>query len=92
VPHSLQRPGGGDGVSGGLAANIEPLASAGVGAGIDALFFEVHDDPSQARSDAQNALGLDLVEPLLRRLVAIDDIVKRAERQTRAALAASIPA
>jgi 2-dehydro-3-deoxyphosphooctonate aldolase (KDO 8-P synthase) len=92
VTHSLQRPGGGDGVSGGLAAYIEPLASAGVGAGVDALFFEVHDDPSQARSDAQNALRLDLVEPLLRRLVAIDDIVKRAERQTRAALAASIPA
>lgn len=92
VTHSLQRPGGGDGVSGGLAAYIEPLASAGVGAGVDALFFEVHDDPPQARSDAQNALRLDQVEPLLRRLVAIDDIVKRAERQTRAPLAASTPA
>jgi 2-dehydro-3-deoxyphosphooctonate aldolase (KDO 8-P synthase) len=77
VTHSLQLPGGGDGVSAGLAQYIEPLASAGVAAGVDGVFLEVHEDPSRARSDAQNALRLDLLEPLLRRLMALDSIVKR---------------
>jgi len=52
------------------------LASAGVAAGVDGIFLEVHEEPSRAKSDAQNALRLDLLEPLLRRLLAIDAIVK----------------
>jgi 2-dehydro-3-deoxyphosphooctonate aldolase (KDO 8-P synthase) len=80
VTHSLQLPGGGDGVTAGLAQYIEPLASAGVAAGVDGVFLEVHEEPSRARSDAQNALRLDRLESLLRRLVAIDAIVKTAER------------
>ena len=79
VTHSLQLPGAGDGVTAGLAQYIEPLASAGVAAGVDGVFLEVHDDPSRARSDAQNALRLDLLEPLLTRLMALDAIVKRAD-------------
>ena len=79
VTHSLQLPGAGDGVSAGLAQYIEPLASAGVAAGVDGVFLEVHDDPSRARSDAQNALRLEFLEPLLRRLSAIDAIVKAPE-------------
>jgi 2-dehydro-3-deoxyphosphooctonate aldolase (KDO 8-P synthase) len=79
VTHSLQLPGAGDGVTAGLAQYIEPLASAGVAAGVDGVFLEVHEDPSRAKSDAQNALRLDRVEPLLRRLMAIDRIVKAAE-------------
>jgi 2-dehydro-3-deoxyphosphooctonate aldolase (KDO 8-P synthase) len=76
ITHSLQLPGGGDGVTAGLAEYIEPLGSAGVAAGVDGVFLEVHEDPSRARSDAQNALRLDKLEPLLRRLTAIDAIVK----------------
>jgi 2-dehydro-3-deoxyphosphooctonate aldolase (KDO 8-P synthase) len=76
VTHSLQLPGGGDGMSAGLAQYIEPLAAAGVGAGIDGVFLEVHEEPSRARSDAQNALRLDRLEPLLRRLQALDAVVK----------------
>jgi 2-dehydro-3-deoxyphosphooctonate aldolase (KDO 8-P synthase) len=83
VTHSLQLPGAGDGVTAGLAQYIEPLASAGVAAGVDGLFLEVHADPAHARSDAQNALRLDLVEPLLTRLMALDEIVKRAEVRSR---------
>jgi len=83
VTHSLQLPGGGDGVTAGLAQYIEPLASAGVAAGVDGVFLEVHEEPSRAKSDAQNALRLDLLEPLLRRLSAIDAIVKRAERERK---------
>jgi 2-dehydro-3-deoxyphosphooctonate aldolase (KDO 8-P synthase) len=76
VTHSLQLPGGGDGVTAGLSQYITPLASAGVAAGVDGIFLEVHEEPSRAKSDAQNALRLDLLEPLLRRLMAIDAIVK----------------
>jgi 2-dehydro-3-deoxyphosphooctonate aldolase (KDO 8-P synthase) len=79
VTHSLQLPGGGNGVTAGQAEFIEPLASAGVASGVDGVFLEVHDDPSRARSDAQNALRFDLLEPLLDRLTAIDGIVKKAE-------------
>jgi 2-dehydro-3-deoxyphosphooctonate aldolase (KDO 8-P synthase) len=78
VTHSLQLPGGGDGVTAGLAQYIEPMASAGVAAGVDGVFLEVHDDPAHAKSDAQNALRLDRLEPLLRRLMALDAITKGA--------------
>jgi len=74
VTHSLQLPGGGDGVTGGLAEYIAPMARAGVAAGVDGVFLEVHEDPTKAKSDAQNALKLDLLEPLLRQLVAIHTI------------------
>jgi 2-dehydro-3-deoxyphosphooctonate aldolase (KDO 8-P synthase) len=77
VTHSLQLPGGGDGVTAGQAEFIEPLASAGVAAGVDGVFLEVHEHPVRAKSDAQNALRLDLLEPLLRRLQAIDAIAKQ---------------
>jgi 2-dehydro-3-deoxyphosphooctonate aldolase (KDO 8-P synthase) len=76
VTHSLQLPGGGDGVTAGQAEYIEPLGSAGVAAGVDGIFLEVHDDPPRAKSDAQNAMRMDRLEPLLRRLMAIDGIVK----------------
>jgi 2-dehydro-3-deoxyphosphooctonate aldolase (KDO 8-P synthase) len=78
VTHSLQLPGAGDGVTAGLAEFIEPMAQAGVAAGVDGVFMEVHEEPSRARSDAANALRLDRVEPLLRRLVALDKIVRHA--------------
>ncbi len=79
VTHSLQLPGGGHDVTTGLAQYIEPLASAGVAAGVDGVFLEVHENPAAAKSDAQNALRLDRLEPLLRRLMAIDAIAKAAE-------------
>lgn len=75
VTHSLQLPGAGDGVTAGQAEFIEPMASAGVAAGVDGVFMEVHEEPARARSDAQNALRLDLLEPLLHRLVRIHAIV-----------------
>ena len=77
VTHSVQSPGGGDGASDGRPEFIEPLATAGVAAGIDGLFLEVHDDPARARSDGANALPLDRLEPLLRRVVAIAGASRR---------------
>ena len=79
VTHSLQLPGGGDGVTAGQAEYIVPLASAGVAAGVDGVFLEVHEEPARAKSDAQNALRLVALEPLLQRLIAIDAITKQAE-------------
>lgn len=76
VTHSLQLPGGGDGVTAGLAEYIVPLASAGVAAGVDGVFLEVHENPTQAKSDAQNALALDALEPLLTRLLKIHEVVR----------------
>src|SRR6202008_4952554 len=72
VTHSLQLPGAGDGVTAGLAQYIEPLASAGVAAGVDAVFMEVHEEPARAKSDAANALRLDALEGLILKLVRID--------------------
>jgi 2-dehydro-3-deoxyphosphooctonate aldolase (KDO 8-P synthase) len=72
--HSLQLPGAGDGVTAGQAEYIEPLAAAAVAAGVDGLFIEVHDNPSAAKSDGQNALPLERVEPLLRHLMRLDSV------------------
>ena len=46
VTHSLQLPGAGDGVTAGQAEFIEPMASAGVAAGVDGVFMEVHEEPA----------------------------------------------
>ena len=78
VTHSLQLPGAGNGVTAGLAQYIEPLASAGVAAGVDMIFMEVHAEPSRAKSDAANALRLDRLEPLILKLKRIDAAVREA--------------
>jgi 2-dehydro-3-deoxyphosphooctonate aldolase (KDO 8-P synthase) len=78
VTHSLQLPGAGNGVTAGQAEFIQPLASAGVAAGVDGIFMEVHERPEQAKSDAQNALRLSLLEGLLARLVRIHAIAHEA--------------
>ena len=76
VTHSLQLPGAGNGVTAGLSQYIEPLASAGVGAGVDGVFLEVHDNPAQAKSDGPNALPLDRLPALLDHLVRVNAVVK----------------
>jgi len=88
VTHSLQLPGAGNGVTAGLAQYIEPLASAGVAAGVDMVFMEVHAEPSQAKSDAANALRLDRLEPLILKLKRIDEAAREtAETASGAARA-----
>ena len=74
--HSVQLPSGGGAASGGQPQFIEPLARAAVAVGIDGLFVEVHDAPERALSDGANALRLDLLQELLRRLRALDGLVK----------------
>ena len=72
VTHSLQLPGAGDGVTAGQAEYIGTLAPAGVAAGVDGVFLEIHEDPARAKSDAQNALALDRLDGLLLLLTRID--------------------
>jgi len=71
VTHSLQLPGGQGQSSGGQPQFIPHLARAGVAAGVDGLFMEVHDNPSKALSDGPNALDLALLKPLLQQLVKL---------------------
>jgi 2-dehydro-3-deoxyphosphooctonate aldolase (KDO 8-P synthase) len=74
--HSLQLPGGLGKASGGERKYIPPLARAGVAAGVDALFMEVHEDPDRALSDGPNSLALKDFEALLRTVKEIDAILK----------------
>jgi 2-dehydro-3-deoxyphosphooctonate aldolase (KDO 8-P synthase) len=83
VTHSLQLPGAGDGVTGGLAEFIEPLACAAVAAGVDAVFMEVHEEPARAKSDAANALRLDALEPLMRKLTRIHEVASQPVETVR---------
>ena len=69
--HSVQQPSAANGVSGGQPEFIPLLARAAVGAGVDGIFLEVHDDPAHAKSDGANALDLKLLKPLLEKLLAI---------------------
>ncbi len=83
VTHSLQLPGGGNGVTAGQAQFIEPLARSGVAAGVDGVFLEVHENPAKAKSDAENALPLERLAPLLESLSQINALVKARSAVTR---------
>jgi 2-dehydro-3-deoxyphosphooctonate aldolase (KDO 8-P synthase) len=78
VTHSLQLPGGQGTASGGQSEFIEYLARAGVAAGVDGLFMEVHENPSKALSDGPSVLPLAQLEPILAQLTLIDRIVKQS--------------
>jgi 2-dehydro-3-deoxyphosphooctonate aldolase (KDO 8-P synthase) len=71
VTHSVQRPGGLGDRSGGDAHFIDTLGPAGVAAGVDGVFMEVHENPARALSDGPNAYELGRMEPLLRRLLRV---------------------
>jgi 2-dehydro-3-deoxyphosphooctonate aldolase (KDO 8-P synthase) len=77
VTHSLQLPGGEGRRSGGQPQFIETLARAGVAAGVDGVFLEVHDRPAQALSDGANALPLGRVSPLVEKLRKLARFVRR---------------
>jgi 2-dehydro-3-deoxyphosphooctonate aldolase (KDO 8-P synthase) len=74
--HSVQLPGGAGTASAGQRQFVGALSRAAVGAGIDGLFWEVHEDPDRALCDGPNSLPLDQVEAQLRQVLAIDAIVK----------------
>lgn len=73
--HSLQQPNQPAGVTGGRPSLIETLAKAGIATGVDGLFLETHPRLHEAKSDAANMLQLDLLEPLLQRLLRLHQAV-----------------
>ena len=87
VTHSVQLPGGearhgGQGKSsGGQPEFIEPLARAGVAAGVDGVFMEVHDNPAKALSDGANALALEKFKPLVEKLTKVAALVRGWDRR-----------
>jgi 2-dehydro-3-deoxyphosphooctonate aldolase (KDO 8-P synthase) len=73
ITHSVQRPGGLGDRSGGDAHFIDTLGPAGVAAGVNGLFMEVHENPARALSDGPNAYRLGRLRGLLKRLLAIHE-------------------
>jgi 2-dehydro-3-deoxyphosphooctonate aldolase (KDO 8-P synthase) len=74
--HSVQLPGGAGDSSDGDRQYVPYLTRAAVGAGIDALFLEVHDQPEEALSDGANMVRLENLEKILKQAQAIDKLVK----------------
>ena len=72
--HSVQQPGGQGTQSGGDRRFVASLARAAVAAGCDAVFMEVHEDPSRALSDGATSVPLAEVGALWRQLIAIDRV------------------
>ena len=69
--HSLQQPNQTSGITGGNPSLIETIAKAAIATGADGLFIETHPNPSDAKSDGANMLKLDLLEPLLEKLIKV---------------------
>lgn len=74
--HSVQMPGGAGTHSSGKREYVPYLTRAAVGAGVDALFIEVHDNPDEALSDGPNMVYLDKLEEILKDALAINEIVR----------------
>jgi 2-dehydro-3-deoxyphosphooctonate aldolase (KDO 8-P synthase) len=69
--HALQQPNQTAGVTGGNPELIGTIAKAAIATGADGLFIETHPNPAAAKSDGANMLRLDLLEPLLEKLVKL---------------------
>jgi 2-dehydro-3-deoxyphosphooctonate aldolase (KDO 8-P synthase) len=69
--HSLQQPNQTSGVTGGNPQLIETIAKAAIATGCHGLFIETHPNPAAAKSDGANMLHLNLLEPLLEKLVRL---------------------
>ena len=76
VTHALQCRDPLGAASGGRRSQVSELARAGMAVGIAGLFLEAHPNPDQAKCDGPSALPLDKLEPFLRQMQAIDDLVK----------------
>ncbi len=67
--HSVQRPGAGDGTTGGNREFVPAMARAAKAFGANGFFFEVHPDPDRAKSDGPNMLRLDDLEKVVESLL-----------------------
>lgn len=76
VTHALQMPGGRADSAGGRREAVTELARAGVSQGLAGLFLEAHPDPENAKCDGPCALRLNQLEPFLKQLKQLDDLIK----------------
>jgi 2-dehydro-3-deoxyphosphooctonate aldolase (KDO 8-P synthase) len=67
--HSVQRPGGGNGITAGDRKFVPSMALAAKAFGANGYFFEVHPDPDKGLSDGPNMLQLDDLQPLIQKLL-----------------------
>ena len=74
--HSVQQPGGMGDKSGGQREFVEYLSRAAIAVGVGAIFMETHEDPDNAPSDGPNMVPLSLMPSLLKKLIAIDKLIK----------------
>lgn len=74
--HSVQKPGGRGETTGGDRKYVDPLARAAVAVGVDGIFTEIHPDPDNAKSDGPNMLNIKNVEEFLKRIIALNSLVK----------------
>jgi len=79
VTHALQRPGGMGDAAAGRRETVRELALAGMSQKIAGLFLEAHPEPEQALCDGPCALRLNQLEPFLRQMKDMDDLVKSFE-------------
>ncbi|SBS62331.1 3-deoxy-8-phosphooctulonate synthase [Vibrio atlanticus] len=79
VTHALQMRDPSGAASGGRREQTVELAKAGIATGIAGLFLEAHPNPDQARCDGPSALPLDKLEPFLKQMKALDDLIKGFE-------------
>ena len=79
VTHALQRPGGMGNAAAGRREYVRELALAGMSQQIAGLFLEAHPEPEQALCDGPCALRLNQLEPFLKQMMAVDDLVKSFE-------------
>lgn len=76
VTHALQMPGGLAEAAGGRRAQVTELALAGMTQRLAGLFLEAHPDPDKAQCDGPCALRLEMLEPFLAQVKALDELVK----------------
>lgn len=74
--HALQRPGGRSDSADGRRAQAAQLSRVGMALGLAGLFIEAHPDPNVAKCDGPCALPLDKLEPFLKQMKQVDDLVK----------------
>lgn len=79
VTHSLQQPGARTDSAGGRREQITTLARAGMATGLAGLFLEAHPSPESAKCDGPCALRTSQLEPFLKQLKQMDDLVKGFE-------------
>ena len=76
VTHALQKPGGRSDSADGRRSQTVDLGLAGMSQGISSLFLEAHPDPAKAKCDGPCAMPLNKLEPFLKRMKAVDELVK----------------